>query len=754
VSARSLAVSTLRRSAVSQNVVIRRSARLALKAIRRVRARPPRRATRAAAPPVLSTDQDAGSTLATRLLQRPTITVAIPIHNAANALERCLRSVIEHTNLPYDLLLLDDASTDPAVDRLLDRAAAYDHVEVVRLATNQGFTATANTALARTGGDVVLLNSDTQVGPGWLQGLIIAAHQSGSVATATPLSDNAGAFSAPEVGHANAAPHGLDAGAISDLVRRGSQHRYPRVPTGHGFCLYLRRRALEYVGHFDEQSFPRGYGEENDFCLRASAAGFEHVLDDATYVRHERSASFGGEKDALLRAGRAALDTLHPQYTQLVRNFMADAVVERARDDVRRSLGSASAGWRARPRLLFVLHEGTGGTPATNLDLMRALSPDVDCLTLTAHNKSLELHALRGERLELVRKISLERAWRVTDIARPDYRDALAAILVEQAIDLVHVRHLMGHTLELPALCRAMGVPVVLSFHDFYLSCPTVHLLDEQDRFCGGRCTPGPGACRMSNRRTQDVPPLKHAWVHEWRRHVDAMFDHVDTFVTTSQASRHVMERSLPSLRLRPFHVIPHGRDIPRSDTVAVPPSPSQRIRILIAGNIGVHKGAQLIRDMWTLDRGERLDLHFLGRTPPELYDVGFHHGEYARADFPRLAAEIAPSFIGVFAIWAETYSHTLTEAWAVGVPVLASDIGVLRERVLETGAGWLVSVSDPQTAYEQILQAAADGEAYQERRRAAGVAVDRSVHDMSDDYRSIYQSLLRPRTWQAAPQP
>jgi GT2 family glycosyltransferase len=736
----------LLRAAASRNPLIRRGAGGVLVVVRGVRAGAPS-LPRPRLP--LSREQAApADDVVERLRRRNAVTVVVPVHNAPEDLERCLRSVIEHTNVPHELLVIDDASTDPRVAPLLDAVAAFPHVRVVRLPVNRGFTATVNHAIRTTGEDLVLLNSDTLVPPGWLQGLILAVHQGERIATATPLSDNAGAFSAPVPEQPNPRPEGLDPAVTGRLVRQSSARLYPRIPTGSGYCLYLRRRALEEVGELDEQAFPRGYGEENDFCMRAASAGWEHVLDDATYVAHRRSASFGPERTALRTAGRAKLDELHPTYTRQVRAFQRDEQVRRAREQVGRAFARARRGARPRVRVLFVLHQGSGGTPATNLDLMAALEPEVDGFTLTAGARTLELRRLVDGSLELVRRWELAQPWSVTDLARADYRTALATILADGAFELVHIRHLLGHSLELPSICKALGIPVVLSFHDFYLSCPTVHLLDEQDRFCGGRCTPGPGTCRLSTRRMKDVPPLKHHWVHEWRLRVGDALDATDLFVTTSQSAKSVMERSFPALKQRPFVIIPHGRDLPRRTGVARAPRDGETTRVLFTGNIGAHKGAHLIRRLADLDRGERLDLHFLGRTAPELFDVGTHHGEYDRDDLADRVAAVAPAFIGILSIWAETYCHTLTEAWAAGVPVLASDIGVLRERVLASGAGWLIDHRDAATAYRQILAAAADPAEYDRRRAAAERVRSRSTTDMAADYARLYTSLLRPRAW------
>jgi hypothetical protein len=79
--------------------------------------------------------------------------------------------------------------------------------------------------------------------------------------------------------------------------------------------MYIRRAVIDAVGAFDEAAFPQGYGEENDFCQRASARGLRHLIAGNVYVRHARSASFGHERRvALGRAGMAVLRERWPNY--------------------------------------------------------------------------------------------------------------------------------------------------------------------------------------------------------------------------------------------------------------------------------------------------------------------------------------------------------------------------------------------------------------------------------------------------------
>jgi hypothetical protein len=200
--------------------------------------------------------------------ESPLLSIIVPVYNAAAELRRCLNSLARHTTWPAELVLIDDASPDPKVADVLAEALALHRTRVLRNAVNLGFTETVNRGLRATRGDVVLLNSDTEVGPRWLEHLLRAAESRERVATVTAISDNAGAFSVPRVGERNPTPLWLDAPDVARLLAQETSIR-GQGPTGGGFCMYISRRSIDAVGQFDAEAFPRGYGEENYFCMRA-----------------------------------------------------------------------------------------------------------------------------------------------------------------------------------------------------------------------------------------------------------------------------------------------------------------------------------------------------------------------------------------------------------------------------------------------------------------------------------------------------
>lgn len=251
------------------------------------------------------------------------IDVIVPIYNAATATAACLDALA--TRLPdwAGVQLVDDASTDPAIAPLLagHRLARAGNVRVIRQARNLGFVATVNAAMARSDRDVVLLNSDTVVTRGWLERLRACADSDPAIATATPFSNNAEICSLPQFCRANPVPD--DPEAIAAIVAAAGEPQYPDLPTGVGFCMFIRRRALAMIGDFDAATFGRGYGEENDWCLRASGHGWRHVLCDDAYVVHQGGLSFA---DTPWRPGGGQLARLlarYPHYNALIAQFIA-----------------------------------------------------------------------------------------------------------------------------------------------------------------------------------------------------------------------------------------------------------------------------------------------------------------------------------------------------------------------------------------------------------------------------------------------
>lgn len=256
-------------------------------------------------------------------MERSFIDVIVPVYNAVDRLSACLDALVDRLPLYARLHVIDDASPDPAVATLLQRhvLASRRAVSVRRNDSNLGFVGTVNAAMAACDGDVVLLNADTVVTHGWLDRIAACAASDPRIATITPFSNNAEICSLPMFCQANTPPQDPERYARAAVA--AGPPAYPDLPTGVGFCMYLRRAALNAIGLFDQATFGRGYGEENDWCMRASGHGWRHVLCDDAYVVHHGGASFA---DTGHRPGGGQLAKLvarYPHYNALIAAFIA-----------------------------------------------------------------------------------------------------------------------------------------------------------------------------------------------------------------------------------------------------------------------------------------------------------------------------------------------------------------------------------------------------------------------------------------------
>ncbi len=249
--------------------------------------------------------------------------IVICVHNALEDVRNCVASV-QATDYPRDqwnVVLVDDGS-GPETAAFLDQVVAQDpHVTLVRHDSAKGYTVAANAGLAATQGDIaVLLNSDTVVPARWLQKIARVFDHSPDIGLVGPLS-NAASWqtiperSAPQGGWmVNDLPTGMSVDDFDALVEEqaGIVPVIPRVPLLNGFCYAIRRDTIKALGGFDEVGFPFGFGEEDDFSLRTTNAGFGLALAVDTYVFHAKSKSFGSERrNALTEAGQSQLKLKH-----------------------------------------------------------------------------------------------------------------------------------------------------------------------------------------------------------------------------------------------------------------------------------------------------------------------------------------------------------------------------------------------------------------------------------------------------------
>lgn len=679
------------------------------------------------------------------------VDIIVPIYRGLADTQLCINSVLASAcTTPYRLIAINDASPEPEVTEWLRTRAAQDsRITLLENADNLGFVGTVNRGMALSGSnDVLLLNSDTEVANDWLDRIHRAAYSDSRIASVTPLSNNATICSYPQFCQDNALPAGYSTAQLDALCAQTNPGAAVDVPTGVGFCMYIRRDCLAQVGLFDTDNFGKGYGEENDFCQRAQQAGWRnlHLLD--TFVLHTGGVSFGESKSPREKAAMETLRRLHPLYE---RDVMAFVQADPARP-YRLALDLARIAQAQLPVVLAVLHDRGGGTLRHVQELAQHLHAHASMLTLTpapGHSVSLRM-AGAHEGFELVFRLS------------DQYQDLLHA-LRHIGVRHLHYHHLLGHgplVLELP---QQLGLAYDFTAHDFYSYCTHISLTGNDSRYA---VEPAPGQCGCC--QPQDAAPSGGGTVADWRQRNQRFLTGARQVLAPSHDTARRIAAFAPGARVR---VVAHTdmsaylAEHPALHGALPPPAPqphSGALKVVVLGALSAIKGADLLEAVAqeAARRGAPVEFHLLGygyrhlQTQPRAQLTV--HGAYEEADLARLLQWLQPDLAWFPAQWPETYSYTLSACLQMGLPVLAPDLGAFAERLAQRPWSWIHRWDASPKEWLDTLVSLRDAH-FSTGQAPALLPVPACIRSAADansadwSYRSDYVAKLPPASTEAA---
>ena len=615
------------------------------------------------------------------------ISIILPVYNAFDLLPETLDRVLKHTDLPFRLLLIEDASPDPSVRPFLQNwvieAQADGHeIELTENAQNLGFVASVNGAFERAGAyadHVVLLNSDAMVPAGWASRLMAPILADSVVATVTPFSNDGEIFTSPVICHRYpVAPGQVDA---LDLFATRINPAAGQVdaPTGVGFCMAMNTQFLKDLGGFDT-IFGRGYGEETDWCQRAALASGRHVCAANVFVEHRGAASFGtAEKRALLDRNHGIVASRYPGYDIDVQQFIREDPLGSAR------LAMAVAWAKVvsdAPVPIYLAHALGGGAEMHLQTVIDARSaegaPSVVLRVGTGHRWRLEVHGPHGVMQGVTNDTALIHA----------LLEPLSGRHVVYSCG-VGDRDPVGLPELLVDLAGAEG-RLELVFHDFMPLSPSYVLLREDGRYEGLPDVGSGDPAHQSERPGGEVVSLAQ-WRDAWGK-AAARAEQLTVF---SEDSARLVAAAFPNAADK-IEVTPHK--VAKIPTVARPTPDVPVIGVL--GNIGFHKGAQVLKDLSReLAKTNAARLVVVGNVDPgfKLARGAVIHGDYARDELPLIIAQYEIDRWLIPSIWPETFSFTTREAIMTGLPVFTFDLGAqadaLRASLSQGGHGGLLEL-------------------------------------------------------------
>nr|WP_245189039.1 glycosyltransferase [Mameliella alba] len=598
------------------------------------------------------------------------VTLVMPVYNALALTREALRRVAAHTEIPWRIVIVDDASPDPDVlPALRDWAGRQAGAELIELPENLGFvgavTAGMQAARAWPGDPVVLLNTDAFLPEGWAARLLRPIWEDARVGSVTPLSNDAELGSVPEPGRAREiAPEVADAVDRYAATLNGAAQR--AAPAGVGFCMALSPAALAEVPDFDPDFAP-GYGEEVDWCQKTAQKGFTHLYVPDLFVAHMGGQSFGSEaKRALIARNSARITRRYPRFDAEVHGFLRrDPLVT-----ARLALGLAEVEQTRRgPLPVYLAHSMGGGA---EVDLERRIAGDLDRIGAAfvirvggVFRFTLELHSRRPDGSTGVTSGGTASAALIAQL--------LAPVTARQIIYACGVGDPDPVTLpDLLLSLRTPGDALEVLVHDYFPLSPTPSLLEAGETW-KGLPDPQTASARHATRRPDGAGVPLSRWRADWGRLVYAA-DRVTCF---SQASARLMAQAYAGARIE---VHPHAL---HADVPAIP-RPDGPPVIGVLGSLAPHKGAGVVQRLSRVLTPRDPGLVLLGEIDPayRLHRPARHHGRYAVEDLPALVDRYGITCWFIPSVWPETFSFTTHEALASGLPVMVFDLGAQGDAV------------------------------------------------------------------------
>jgi GT2 family glycosyltransferase len=616
------------------------------------------------------------------------IDIIIPVYNGYEYLEKLFDS-ITRTCLPYRVFVINDCSSDSRVkDFLLTVAANDTRVQIYDNKKNIGFVKSVNKGFSLAEHHVALLNTDIELPDMWLERLMFPIIADKTVASSTPFSNAATIFSFPDICIDNDMLAGFTLDDIDSEFKK-MKPIYIEVPTGVGFCMGINIDALKDVGFFDDKSFGKGYGEENDWCQRAIVGGYRNVQVENLFVYHKHGGSFTSElKKRLIADHMRILSERYPRYNSDVGDFIHADPAEMYREWVKYKLITRNVEHVS----LYFAHDLGGGAELYMRERIDHCAYDRHISIVIVCNSTTGIF-----RCEIVNGL-LKSTFNFRTIdGFTMLIDRIDQIIINELVGYLDVRH----TLQgIVSLSEKYSAPIEYLLHDYYCICPSVTLIDKDGRYCD---LPSADICKKCAKQNRSFA-IDFKDMKEWRDLWKSFFASCEKVVSFSEAATALFDHIYGGITN--VDIVPHKskslRSIREQHSYV-----KDKITIGTIGAIGSHKGSRILTKMAEIAKINEDNVNFviIGISSENLYlDNIIATGSYDVCDVPELVIKYDIDVLFIASIWPETFSYTTKESISLGLPVASFNIGAQAQHVRNYDRGILIDRISPVEAYSTII--------------------------------------------------
>lgn len=789
--------------------------------------------------------------------------IIIPIYNAFDDVNLCIDSIRKHTDLEkVRVILINDKSTD---DRILPYLKSQQEKNIILIDNekNEGFSASVNKGIVYSERDVILLNSDTIVTKNWIKKITDCAYSEPEIGTVTPLSNSATLCSVPVFCQDNEIPKNVTIDKYAELIERCSLKKYPRITVAVGFCMFIKREVINIVGLFDADTFKKGYGEENDFCNRAEQYGYKHVMCDDTFIYHKGTVSF--QSDEKLKLIKSHTEILNQRYSiQMRKNheYCMNNPDQYIRDNIDIYLKLINK----KKNILYFLHsdfhkeaiDNIGGTQLHVQDLALGLLNDYNVIVMARDGSHFRVTIYTGNE-EIPFKFFIGKQLEYPMFTNKEQAEVIRNVLVGFNINLVHIHHTFGLSLDIYHIANSLKIPIMVTLHDYYYICPTIKLFNNKNNVCID-CE-NEEMCKNCLRAHYNIAETVN-YLPKWRYECEKALTLCDKIITPSESAKSIFIKYYSDLKNK-ITVIEHGSDknVKQNTDTKSDVIQSEKCKIHIESlfnNIesnqitgwayldGVNSKNSNIyieimndqgkKEIFSTNKqersdvaGEKVEFLFCGFqvnickellgvgkvkirviienngffTNGMFYEYDIKHkvsnnnlnvafigglnvakgseyaynmikgeqkninwfifgsigdeklasltqenliktGAYRRDEISPLLDKFKIDIVCILPIWHETFCYTLSEALLNGIPVIATDIGAVGERVNKLNCGWSFPLSSTYNDILALLKKISKDKSilFNVKEEIKSLNL-RSINEMLLDYKHIYANYL-----------
>lgn len=619
------------------------------------------------------------------------IDIIVPVYNGYHYLKVLLKSAV-NTRMNYRFIFINDKSSDDKIDVLIsDFTEEHPNTVYIKNETNLGFVKSVNKGLQAAQNHVVLLNTDVEVPSMWLERLMFPIIENPKIATATPFTNCGTICSFPVFCEDNK----IFAGQPVDFVDACFQKirpQYKEMPTGVGFCMGMNYNVIQEIGLLDEETFGKGYGEENDWCQRAIKKGYTNVHVENLFVYHKHGGSFlSEEKKRLLDQNMKALLKKHPLYSRDVARY--------CRKDPARLIRQEVLFWCIKEvqaqSFLYLNHNLGGGAT----DYLQKKEKE----TLESGNKYVEIiYDIYENKYKLKCAYSI---YSVMLYART--LDELLNELKDMQIDEIIVNELVSYPNlylilnDIKIFKEEHRARMTMLLHDFFCICPTINLLDSDNKYC---YLPEATKCEKFLKKNKNVYYKEFGSIRQWRSSWGNFLQNCNEVIAFSENSKEIITTAYPYLNN--VKTIPHT--IMYLPDLSMKKKHSRPLNIGLLGVLSERKGLSIIRQMADIIEKQKLDINIvlIGSSEETIRSKHFKQtGKYRREELPYLVCENDIDIFLIPSVWPETFSYTTEEIMKMGIPLAVFKLGAPMERVKRYEKGLLISEISADAALREIQE-------------------------------------------------